>query len=163
MLFQTRSAMTIFALIILLIGNCKKDTSSISNADKEIHPFASITRTDSLGQVLEDDWDDWQPRTTSSAEPLSTLPAYPNPASSKIIFPMTLAADLHIDITIYDDPEHPLKILFDGDYSTGTHKLEWDIKNQSAPEFTAGFYRVKIAAFASDGAVYESYGDIQID
>lgn len=163
MLPQTRPLITMFALIMLFGGSCKKDSSSIGNADEEIHPFASIATTDSLGHILEDDWDDWQPRTASNPDPLSTLPAYPNPASSKIIFPMTLATDLHIDITIFDLPEHPLRILFDGDYSTGTHKLEWNITNQPTSEFEPGFYRVKIAAFASDGAVYESYGDIQID
>jgi hypothetical protein len=63
---------------------------------------------------------------------------YPNPASSQVIFPVTLDKSGNFDITVYDTAGRAIENVHSGELSTGMHALVWDTS-----EVPQGIYMIR--------------------
>lgn len=143
----------IIALLCVPLSGCSDEESP---AAPEPVVYEGITRTSAIGDVIEDDPDDW--RDTSE---LGVSPAWPNPVygpSVSLRYFTQQAADVRV---VLRTPERVVRVLYEGS-STSVKTLYWDRKDDSGADAAEGIYRAVIEA-TIDGTKHSSYGDIQLD
>ena len=177
MVFRHVKLIALLALSsLLLITNCKKPTEP-----NDATVYLGIVRTDTLGQILEDDPEDWQPRTVSP--PFSPRPAFPNPAGVDSVYnfpghprpvpssePKFLACIIRfaisdtadVVINIFRSPNERVIQLIDTRLELrGLWVFIWRLEDDSGDPLPNGIYRVFINATIAD-STYQSFGDVKI-
>lgn len=161
---------TIIIISFFLFISCNKDNNPIITEDS----FSGITVTDSNGNIISDDSNDWQPRYRNDMDIDSVYltHAYPNPAgmtqvsfndTSRVgfIFQFTAPQQAHILITL-NNFNKLLYTIADVNALAGQYTLFFDLTEKSKSELPNGIYRVyfeiKIA-----GNEYTTYGDVEIN
>ncbi len=131
------------------------------------NPFSGITETDSAGNTLSLDADDWRlvsvPTATLSPDEMPEIrPAFPNPATYKaIIFLRVQKDESDVDIHILDRQEKTIRVIQKGYLPAGIYNFRWDLDDDDGHLQKNDIYRCKIS-FTQDGYRFSSYGDIQI-
>jgi len=151
---------SLLLIFFLCVGSdCKKST------EPKGPYYEGICRTDTAGNIIEDDTTDWQPRIDSMlpTDLLGVSPPFPNPCSDQITFVYYLATNMKVEIEVYSKPDKLEVILLSSYQSGGNHQYIWDLKDASGNYLENGIYRVYIKATTYTGKEYESYGDIQIE
>ncbi len=149
----------IFIFSIILFG-CKKDTSPI------IAGFTGIVNTDAIGNIINNDIEDWQPRWIKPVgldPPPITMdrllycdPAYPNPFNPVTIISFIIRENANVKISIFNTPMNELFVLSDQYSMAGEYRF-----NLNLSDYGSGIYRVYIQAKSKN---YDevSFGDVQI-
>ncbi|KAA3612261.1 MAG: hypothetical protein DWQ05_19885 [Calditrichaeota bacterium] len=166
-LFKTIALLVTTAFLSIQIS-CEK------NVTKPVETlYSGICKTDTMGNVIEDDINDWQPRfssTDTNPGPFRVFPAYPNPVTLRedslltiLVFNFILPEKAFVTITINDSLGHVInnKILNNTSMSIGRYKVSWNLKNDSGKPVQEGIYRLFINA-VTDDSTYQSYGDIKV-
>jgi hypothetical protein len=163
------------SLILLSIISCDKETDITSS---NIY-FKGIVQTDTEGNIISEDYEDWQPRQRTGwvYDSLYSRPAYPNPAGKDsvqidfqspkflgCIISYTLPRQSLVTVTINNRPDQIVRTLFnESEKQAGTYVIAWDLKNDVGNLLPSGIYRVYITAQTNYfGKVIETYGDIKI-
>lgn len=124
----------------------------------EPETYSGITKTDTEGNVLEDDPDDW--RNTSFLE---LRPAYPNPATRPMISVELVTADDASASVVIRTPTSIIR-SFSFDTPLGlVHRFTWDQRNDKGVRVPDGIYRVFVSTVDPQGKPHRSYGDILMD
>lgn len=71
------------------------------------------------------------------------FPAYPNPFNSRITISFQLASRSRIRTAIYDLLGNEVRLLADGFFSGGVHKLSWDARNNESIPVAGGIYFIR--------------------
>jgi len=72
---------------------------------------------------------------------------YPNPFINTAYIPISFEYNTTASITIYDMTGRVVRTLASGrSFSTGSHELTWDGKNDNGIEVASGMYRIEISA-----------------
>lgn len=132
------------------------------------NPYSGFTETDSAGNIISTDSDDWRLIST----PHSTLPpnlspeirpAYPNPAKSHTYIYLRVENDVtDLDIHIEDRQQKSVRILQKGFLPQGTYRFLWYLDDDEGNPLENDLYRCRIS-FIQDGFRFSSYGDIKIE
>lgn len=152
--------------------SCNRD---LNNPPSESF-FNGIAQTDTLGTIIQDDAEDWQPRTVQSEDlpsSFSVSPAYPNPAGRPFKFlgdsaragcalTYVLPERAFVTIQINTTPEKVVRILAENTpHVAGQYLYFWDLKDDQDIDLPNNIYRVFIQAVIDD-TTYKSYGDVKI-
>ncbi len=145
-------------LSTLLIWNCGDSNNPTANA-----PFEGIVKTDSQGDILEEDPEDWQPRCTAQSKPpLCVKPAYPNPTAERTTLEWTINETLLVELSVSIMPDGTNRVLVNEVLSPGDYRLVWDVRDESGKILPDAIYRVLIKAMQNNIIQTEAFGDIQI-
>ena len=146
----------------LLLSRCGLVEYNFNN------PFSGITETDSVGNVLNADSDDW--RLISDPSPYSpsatipeVRPAFPNPANNNraVIF-LRIRQDVNdIDIHILNRQEKQVQVIQKGFLPAGIYNFQWNLDDDAGNPLDNDIYRCEIS-FTQNGYHFTSYGDIKI-
>lgn len=167
----------ICGIFIVMLGvSCKdKGTEPI----KIKIPYEGIVRTDTLGNIIEEDTLDWQPRCPSSmpGEPVVCFkPTYPNPAGQDslqifawepyritcILFFCVPEGTEYFKITVNKNDNSIVKtLMIKNDINKGCYQMEWDLEDELGKSLPDGIYRVYFYA-TINSSPFRSYGDIRI-
>lgn len=147
---------------VLLLSHCGLVEYNFNN------PFSGITETDSEGNVITADADDWR----LVSNPTSTLPpgeapevrpAFPNPASSSIKIFLRIQQPVDdVDIHILNRQEQTVHVIQKGFLPVGVYNFQWDLDDDSGRNLENDIYRCEIS-FTQNGFQFSSYGDIKIE
>ena len=131
------------------------------------NPFSGITETDSLGNTIHNDTDDWRLIST----PTSTLhpteapevrPAFPNPAIYRTKIFLRVQQDVNdVDIHILDRQEKVVRVIQKGYLPLGIYNFVWPLDDDEGNPLDNDVYRCEIS-FTQNGFHFSSYGDIKI-
>jgi hypothetical protein len=147
-----------------MINGCEKSIDSEEdNLDDDFPPFEGIVKTDSLGFIIEDDPDDWQPRCDSAiTQFLCPRPAYPNPMEWECYIHFFLFDTAFVTVTINDRPDRIIKTMLSNTINPGYYIYLWQARDNEGRGVPDGIYRVYFDAFLDMDSTFQSYGDIQI-
>jgi hypothetical protein len=163
-------------LTISIVVSCDED-SEINNTN--IVYYTGIVQTDSEGNIIEEDYNDWQPRERIGwvYDSLYSIPAYPNPAGKDsvqidfqslkflgCVIGFTLPRNSLVTIEINDKPDRVVRtLLSESEKNVGAYRIAWDLKNDDGNKLPNGIYRVYITAVTDYfNNVIKTYGDIQV-
>jgi len=120
--------------------------------------FTGITRTTANGDIIEDDPEDWQPRTGVSIEPLTVSPAYPNPTNRSFTLRFYLDHSMNMNITVNNTPTNVVLVVQNNKHCVaGVHSLHVHLRDMDP-----AIYRVYFEGTTYSGNTYTSFGDIQL-
>lgn len=132
------------------------------------NPFSGFTETDSAGNIITTDSDDWRLNST----PHSTLPpnlspeirpAYPNPAITHTHIYLRVENDVtDLDIHIEDRQRKIVRVLQKGLLPAGTYQFLWYLDDDDGNPLDNDLYRCRIS-FTQDEYQFSGYGDIKIE
>lgn len=81
---------------------------------------------------------------------------YPNPVRNSTTIEYNLENAAYVTLKIYDMAGNEIKVVQDGIQNPGTQRVEWNVKNESGTEVSAGSYlyelQVRSAAVAGSGS-----------
>ncbi len=80
----------------------------------------------------------------AALQPLSVDPVYPNPFSSQVTVPFTLAEAGEVTISVYDLSGRQIEIITSGEFTAGTHAVSWEGMDGSGNRATEGVYFVRV-------------------
>jgi subtilisin-like proprotein convertase family protein len=69
---------------------------------------------------------------------------YPNPFNSNTVISFSLASKSHVLFDIYDVTGRLVTKLYEGELSTGEHRIKWDGTNLAGKNISSGIYFVKM-------------------
>jgi len=158
------------ALLSILAAGCGTEKS-----EESVGSYSGITTTNEIGQVIEEDENDWLQCTEPKADPIpeatfSVAPAYPNPAYYSAIIEFSLPKKGPMKISIWekdkamlkglsgDQPKSEIAMLVDAVVDAGPGFVVWDGNDAGSNRVGPGIYRCQLSF---DGC--DTYGDIQID
>ncbi|HDI83141.1 MAG TPA: T9SS type A sorting domain-containing protein, partial [candidate division WOR-3 bacterium] len=85
----------------------------------------------------------------SYSSPISfeLMESYPNPFNASTSIKYTLPTRAHIELNIYNIQGQLVRTLLSGEKSPGTHKVNWDGRNERGRNVSSGiyFYQLKMA------------------
>ena len=152
--------------------------------------FSGITKTDETGKVYQTDIDDWRPWqyvgqgkvptsfvqsspvqiAGDTVRPIDTtfrMSGYPNPCTDHFTLNFTNPETATIVFELYDKPGHLFRryqpILIQAGLFMNSFDLPHWADDLKTEVFRDGIYRLYIKRYTSNGAIYQTYGDIQID
>lgn len=146
---------------MLLFTRCGLVEYNFSN------PFKAITETDSSGNTITADSDDWRLIYVPSLnlppnERPEVRPAFPNPAEGYSIIFLLIQKNVNdVDIHILDRQEKVVRVIQKGFLPAGVYNFQWNLDDDSGNMLDNDIYRCEIS-FTQDGTRFSSYGDIQI-
>lgn len=152
----------ILSIIFLCCGNDNPTESTINS-------FTGITQTDSIGNVIQIDTDDWNsilPPTPGYPEVLRVGPAYPNPCSDTITIPIVLPKKLKANLCVINDKKDTIIDLANEDILTaGKYMYMWSLRDFQNQKVEKGMYRClyEISEIDSPKVLLFGHGDIKID
>ena len=82
-------------------------------------------------------------------QPLSVDPVYPNPFSSHVTVPFTLAEAGQVNISVYDLSGRQINTVTSEEFAAGAHSVSWLGKDNSGNNVTSGIYFVRVWTPAS--------------
>ena len=152
--------------------------------DKSVSPakpsYVGIVQTDTSGNIISDDDEDWQPRASSQPSgALPTLfsawPAYPNPAGTAFqawgnsgpagrvcILQYALPELATVSLIINRSPEDTARTLLANEWlQAGKFRLVWDLNDNAGASIENGIYRAHLYAETAD-STYHIFGDIEV-
>ena len=77
-------------------------------------------------------------------QPLSADPVYPNPFSSHVTVPFTLAETGPVNISVFDLSGRQVRTLTSQEFTAGAHTVLWDGADDTGNSVTSGIYFVRI-------------------
>ncbi len=80
----------------------------------------------------------------SAMQPLSVDPVYPNPFSSRVTVPFTLAEAGEVSISVYDLSGRQIQTITSEEFAAGTHAVSWQGIDGSGNRVTSGIYFVRV-------------------
>ncbi|NOQ22456.1 MAG: T9SS type A sorting domain-containing protein [Candidatus Aegiribacteria sp.] len=76
--------------------------------------------------------------------PLSVDPVYPNPFSSQVTVPFTLAEAGEVRISVYDLSGRQIQTITSEEFAAGAHTVSWEGMDGSGNRVTSGIYFVRV-------------------
>ena len=163
-------------IAVLIVVSCDEDSQTSSPGNLY---FRGIVQTDTEGNVIVEDYNDWQPRERGGwvYDSLYSIPAYPNPAGKDsvrinsqsppflvCVIGYTLPRNSLVTLEIKDKPDRIVKTLLnESNQNAGSYRIAWDLKNDAGIKLPNGIYRVYITAVTDYfNKVIKTYGDVQI-
>ncbi len=80
----------------------------------------------------------------TAMQPLSVGPVYPNPFSSMVTVPFTLAEAGEVNISVYDLSGRQIQSITSETFAAGVHTVSWAGMDNNGNSVTAGVYFVRI-------------------
>ena len=80
----------------------------------------------------------------SRPEPLALLAPQPNPFAGEVMMAFTLPARSRVSLAVYDASGRRLRLLAEGAYAPGAHRVSWDGRDATGREAPAGIYFVRL-------------------
>ncbi len=80
----------------------------------------------------------------AALQPLSVDPVYPNPFSSAVTVPFTLAETGQVSISVYDLTGRQIHTVVSREFTAGTHSVSWLGNDGSGSSVTSGIYFVRV-------------------
>jgi hypothetical protein len=71
---------------------------------------------------------------------------YPNPFNASTTIKFSLAADMPVELSVYNIKGRMVRVLVDQKMVAGTHKVTWDGKDQTGKEVPSGIYFYRMTA-----------------
>ncbi|MDX9791550.1 MAG: FlgD immunoglobulin-like domain containing protein [Candidatus Kapaibacterium sp.] len=85
---------------------------------------------------------------------------YPNPVTNSTTIEYNLDNPAYVTLKVYDMAGNEIKVVQEGYQSAGSQRVEWNVKNESGVDVSAGSYlyelQVRSAAIAGSGS-FDSY------
>ncbi|NOQ21159.1 MAG: T9SS type A sorting domain-containing protein [Candidatus Aegiribacteria sp.] len=76
--------------------------------------------------------------------PLSADPVYPNPFSSHVMVPFTIAEAGGVSISVFDLSGRQVRTITSEEFSAGAHTVSWEGTDDSGNSVTSGIYFVRV-------------------
>ncbi len=89
---------------------------------------------------------------SQTAQPFALNPGYPNPFSSRISLPYSLAEPGSVQLAVFDVLGRRVATLVDGEQTAGTYAVHWDGTQQTGRPAASGIYIVQLKAGAATTA-----------
>ncbi|MCK6543963.1 hypothetical protein L6Q79_14920 [bacterium] len=125
--------------------------------------ISGYTETDSQGDVISEDEDDW--RVTIKGESVISAPevaaAFPNPTNGPIEFRYKIASSMKVTMYIKSSKRIVRYLMDDQFMSQGFHSIIWDLNKDDGDRISNGLYRC-VFKFKHGNTIYTSYGDIKV-
>ncbi|MCD4702078.1 MAG: T9SS type A sorting domain-containing protein [Candidatus Aegiribacteria sp.] len=83
--------------------------------------------------------DEW-----AALQPLSVDPVYPNPFSSQVTVPFTLAEAGEVTISVFDLSGRQIRTIMSEELAAGEHSVSWLGRDNSGNSMTSGIYFVRV-------------------
>jgi len=83
--------------------------------------------------------DEW-----AALQPLYADPVYPNPFSSHVTVPFTIAETGQVNITVFDLSGRQVRTIMSEEFAAGAHTVSWEGTDDSGSSVTSGVYFVRI-------------------
>jgi C1A family cysteine protease len=80
----------------------------------------------------------------AAVQPLSVDPVYPNPFSSQVTVPFTLAEAGLVNISVYDLAGREIRTIKSEYFAAGAHGVSWLGSDNSGNDVTSGIYFVRV-------------------
>ncbi|MCK5115290.1 MAG: T9SS type A sorting domain-containing protein [Candidatus Aegiribacteria sp.] len=80
----------------------------------------------------------------AALQPLSADPVYPNPFSSQVTVPFTIAETGLINISVFDLSGRQIHTITSEEFAAGAHTVSWEGTDDSGNRVTSGIYFVRI-------------------
>jgi len=77
-------------------------------------------------------------------QPLSLDPVYPNPFSSHVTVPFTIAETGQVNVSVFDLSGRQIRTITSEEFAAGAHTVSWEGKDDSGNSVTSGIYFVRI-------------------
>jgi hypothetical protein len=156
----------ILLFVSILFFGCKNSTTLL----EEVSEFKGITVTDTLGNVLILDSDDWNGNTKHNPQfPRTTgfEPAFPNSTTDSITIRFSIAKVYNLKVWIIDTNIKELIVFYNNSaLNAGTYDIKWDLKDKNDIKLSSGIYRCLYTISEIDSIntiAIEGHGDIQIN
>jgi len=83
--------------------------------------------------------DEW-----AALQPLYADPVYPNPFSSHVTVPFTIAETGQVNISVFDLSGRQVRTITSQEFAAGAHTVSWEGTDDSGSSVTSGVYFVRI-------------------